>query len=68
MALAATTRMQGSKRAVNRRARDRAALLLIDFMNPMDFDGAQAMAPRAVKAAARAPPCSGRACARTARR
>jgi hypothetical protein len=67
MALAATTRMQGSKRAVNRRARDRAALLPIDFMNPMDLDGAQAMAPRAVKAAA-CPPCSGSACARTARR
>ena len=29
-------------------------MLLIDFMNPLDFDGAQALAPRAVKAAARA--------------
>ena len=31
----------------------RTALLLIDFMNPMDFEGARAMAPRAVRAAAR---------------
>jgi nicotinamidase-related amidase len=30
------------------------ALLLIDYMNPLDFDGADALAPRALKAAARA--------------
>lgn len=34
--------------------RRRVALLLIDFMNPLDFDGARALAPRAVRAAARA--------------
>jgi nicotinamidase-related amidase len=32
----------------------RTALLLIDFMNPMDFEGARAMASRAVRAATRA--------------
>jgi nicotinamidase-related amidase len=32
----------------------RTALLLIDFMNPMDFEGARAMAARAVRAATRA--------------
>lgn len=31
----------------------RTALLLIDFMNPLDFDGARALAPRAVAAAER---------------
>ena len=35
------------------RSRRRAALLLIDFMNPFDFEGAQALARRAVKAASR---------------
>lgn len=34
-------------------ARERPALLLIDFMNPFDFDGADALAPRAVRAAQR---------------
>ena len=32
----------------------RSALLLIDFMNPLDFDGAEDLAPRAVAAAQRA--------------
>ena len=32
----------------------RPALLLIDFMNPLDFDGADELAPRAVAAAQRA--------------
>jgi nicotinamidase-related amidase len=34
-------------------SRGRPALLLIDFMNPLDFDGAKALAPRAVRAARR---------------
>jgi nicotinamidase-related amidase len=34
--------------------RSRTALLLIDFMNPLEFDGARSMAPRALRAAARA--------------
>jgi nicotinamidase-related amidase len=46
--------MQGSQRAPKRGTRSRTALLLVDFMNPMDFDGAASMAPRAVKAAQRA--------------
>ena len=37
-----------------RSSRRRTALLLIDFMNPLDFDGANAMAPQAVRAAKRA--------------
>lgn len=37
-----------------RSSRHRTALLLIDFMNPLDFDGAKSMAPRAVRAAERA--------------
>jgi nicotinamidase-related amidase len=41
-------------RATKRGARARTALLLIDFMNPLDFDGAQSLAPRAVTAAKRA--------------
>jgi nicotinamidase-related amidase len=40
--------------ATRRSSRRRTALLLIDFMNPLDFDGANAMAPRAVRAAERA--------------
>jgi len=36
------------------RASPRPALLLIDFMNPLDFDGADDLAPRAVAAAQRA--------------
>ena len=43
--------MQGSARAIKRGTKARTALLLIDFMNPLDFDGAQALAPRAVRAA-----------------
>ncbi len=40
----------GSRQSSHRRT----ALLLIDFMNPLDFDGAKAIAPRAVRAAERA--------------
>ena len=36
------------------RVSPRPALLLIDFMNPLDFDGADDLAPRAVAAAQRA--------------
>ncbi len=43
--------MQGKERS----DRDGStALLLIDFMNPLDFDGADALAPHAVEAAKRA--------------
>jgi len=35
-------------------ARARSALLLVDFINPMDFAGANALAPRAIAAAAAA--------------
>ena len=38
----------------NKRRGSRVALLLIDFMNPLDFDGAKLLAPRAVRAAQRA--------------
>jgi len=41
-------------RAQKRATKARTALLLIDFMNPLDFDGAQSLAPRAVRAASRA--------------
>ena len=34
-------------------ARSRTALLLIDFMNPLEFDGGARLAPAAVRAAAR---------------
>jgi isochorismate hydrolase len=34
--------------------RARSALLLVDFINPMDFAGANALAPRAIAAAAAA--------------
>src|SRR6476646_7552145 len=37
-----------------KRRGSRVALLLIDFMNPLDFDGAKLLAPRAVRAAQRA--------------
>jgi nicotinamidase-related amidase len=47
-------RMHRTKRSVSDDASRRTALLLIDFMNPMDFDGADAMAPHAIAAAARA--------------
>ena len=40
--------------AQKRGKKARPALLLIDFMNPLDFDGAQSLAPRAVRAASRA--------------
>jgi nicotinamidase-related amidase len=46
--------MQGTERATKRGTNARTALLLIDFMNPLDFDGAQSLAPRALKAASRA--------------
>ena len=46
--------MQPRERAHAHATKTRSALLLIDFMNPLDFDGAQALAPKAVKAAARA--------------
>jgi nicotinamidase-related amidase len=47
--------MQGAKRNVgDPGSPQRTALLLIDFMNPLDFDGAQALAPHAVAAAKRA--------------
>lgn len=53
MPLAALRRMPRSS-AVAKTAQDprkRSALLLIDFMNPFDYDGADRLAPRAVKAA-----------------
>jgi nicotinamidase-related amidase len=46
--------MQRGARATKRGTRARTALLLIDFMNPLDFDGAQFLASRAVRAATRA--------------
>ena len=46
--------MQSRARARTRATKPGAALLLIDFMNPLDFDGAQALAPMAVEAAKRA--------------
>jgi len=46
--------MPGTKRNGDEGSGRRTALLLVDFMNPMDFDGAQSMAPYAVKAARRA--------------
>lgn len=45
--------MQGTTARKSATAK-RTALLLIDFMNPLDFDGAQSLAPRALKAASRA--------------
>lgn len=41
--------MSRAKSRATRRT-TRAALLLIDFMNPLDFEGADALAPRALKA------------------
>jgi nicotinamidase-related amidase len=46
--------MQRSARATKRGTRARTALLLIDFMNPLDFDGARSLASRAVTVARRA--------------
>ena len=43
--------MQGSTGTTRRGGKRRTALLLIDFMNPLDFDGARSLAPRALKAA-----------------
>ena len=43
--------MQRGTRVAKRAKGRRTALLLIDFMNPLDFDGANALAPRALKAA-----------------
>ena len=45
--------MQGKERS-DRSGKGSTALLLIDFMNPLDFDGADALAPHAVEAAKRA--------------
>jgi nicotinamidase-related amidase len=55
MALAGAAGMPtpNKHRPKNRAARGRVALLLIDFMNPFDFDGAASLAPRAVRAAER---------------
>jgi nicotinamidase-related amidase len=46
--------MQRTAHATKRGTRSRTGLLLIDFMNPLDFDGAQSLASRAVRAARRA--------------
>jgi nicotinamidase-related amidase len=46
--------MQRRAGATRQGTRARTALLLIDFMNPLDFDGARSLAPRAVKAATHA--------------
>jgi nicotinamidase-related amidase len=54
MALARQRGMQRGTAVVKRAKGKRTALLLIDFMNPLDFDGANALAPRALKAASRA--------------
>ncbi len=43
-------RLSGSARTAPDR-RSRSALLLIDFMNPFDYAGAERLAPRAVKSA-----------------
>jgi nicotinamidase-related amidase len=43
--------MQHGNGVTKRAKRKRTALLLIDFMNPLDFDGARALAPRALRAA-----------------
>jgi nicotinamidase-related amidase len=49
-----TVDMPHKKIASARRSRARSALLLIDFMNPLDFDGAKSLAPYALKAASHA--------------
>ena len=54
MTLADDRGMQTRARARQRTTKARTALLLIDFMNPLDFEGAQSLAPRALKAASRA--------------
>ncbi|HXR57210.1 MAG TPA: isochorismatase family cysteine hydrolase [Casimicrobiaceae bacterium] len=46
--------MQRQTPTVKQGTKKRTALLLIDFMNPLDFDGAQSLAPRALRAASRA--------------
>ena len=43
--------MNGTKRNVRSDLPRRTALLLIDFMNPLDFEGAERMAPFAMRAA-----------------
>jgi nicotinamidase-related amidase len=43
--------MQRSRKARGGSEARHTALLLIDFMNPLDFDGASSLAPRALKAA-----------------
>gem|GEM_PF-616920 len=49
-----TRNMPRKKIASARRSRARSAVLLIDFMNPLDFDGAKSLGPHAMKAASRA--------------
>jgi nicotinamidase-related amidase len=51
MRLAGEPLMPGGARAAKQGTKARTALLLVDFMNPLDFDGAKSLAPRAVKAA-----------------
>ena len=53
MPLAALQRMPRSSSVAKttQDPRKRSALLLIDFMNPFDYEGADRLAPRAVKAA-----------------
>lgn len=46
--------MPGTKRMRDDDSGRCTALLLVDFMNPLDFDGAEDMAPHAVKAARQA--------------
>ena len=52
MSLAVLRRMQALQSTKSGRGnRKRRALLLIDFMNPFDYEGAARLAPRAIKAA-----------------
>lgn len=46
--------MRAGANGAKRGGKARSALLLIDFMNPLDFDGAQALAARALEAASHA--------------
>lgn len=45
--------MSKAKDTRNTRARDRGALLIVDMINPLDFEGGQAMRPQAIAAAKR---------------
>ena len=49
-----TRDMPRKKTASARQSRARSAVLLIDFMNPLDFDGAKSLGPHALKAASHA--------------